>query len=232
MWFSYDSGFIKMRKNLFVFVIIIIGLVSVMFLFLSCNHSLIYKPNREWHFEIKFSNSSIIDTLILKTYDETWKYTQKKIEYIYNVKNDTSGGYSIHTGITGVIDRQNCLFLTSEIWIHPPRTGNLRVTELLPFPWIKFPIRINQTNDWELTPKAGWEDFEGKKITGKIHVTRKILFENSAVKDSCWVLECIGKSEIGEFKSLYYFSEKYGFVYFFYDMNQYQIELIPIFIKL
>lgn len=225
-----------MNKVILIFIINIIGLIAIVFLLSSCNDSLIYKPDREWHFLIKFSNRTAIDTLKLKTYDEKWEFTQRKIEYIHFMKNDSSGGYSIHDGITGVIDRQGNfftrIFLSSEIWLHPPRSGNLRVTELLPFPWIKFPINIGQTNDWELTPKEGWEDFEGKKIIGKIHVTEKILFENPAVKDSCWVLEGIGKSEIGEFKCKYYFSEKFGFVYFFYDMNKYQIELIPTFIKL
>lgn len=226
----------EMKKNIISFVTIIIGLVSIMIPFSSCNNSLIYKPDREWHFAIKSSNNSEIDTVTLKTYDETWKLTQKKIEYIYNRKKNSTGGYTQTTEMTGVIDRQGNfftrIFLSSEIWMHPPRTGYLRVTELLPFPWIKFPIKIGQTNNWELTPKEGWEDFEGKKIIGKIHVTEKILFENPAIKDSCWVLEGIGKSEIGEFKCKYYFSEKYGFVYFFYDMNKYQIELIPTFIKL
>lgn len=210
-------------------------LISIIFFMISCSKTLIYKPDREWHFTVKFSNSPIIDTLILKTYDESWELTQKKIEYIYNMKKDSSGGYSISTEITGVIDRKGSyltgLFLTSEIWLHPPRSGNLRVTELLPFPWIKFPIKLGQSNDWELTPKKGWNEMEGKKISGKIQVVRKMFFDNPVIRDTCWVLEGFGESDFGKFKCTYYFSENYGFVYFLYDFNQYQIELIPIKIK-
>lgn len=213
----------------------IISIIILVFTFMSCTKSNVYLPNREWKFVIRFSNNSELDTVILKTYNENWELTQTKIEYIYNLKKNSSGGYTQNTEITGVIDRKENfitrIFSVSEVWLHPPRTGKLRVTELLPFPWIKFPIKIGQINEWKLTPKEGWKDMEGKKINGKISVVRKILFDNPAVKDSCWVLEGFGLSDFGKFKCSYYFSEKYGFIYFFYDFNQYQIELIPILIK-
>jgi hypothetical protein len=219
-------------KRILIISISIISIIIVAFTFFSCSKSLIYLPDREWQYAIRISNNSEIDTVTLKTYDETWELTQRKIEYIYNIKKNSSGGYSQHTEVTGVIDRKENiltrLISTSEVWLHPPRTGNLRVTELLPFPWIKFPIKIGQSNNWELTPKDGWKEMEGMKIKGKIQVVRKIFYDNTAVKDSCWVLDGIGESEHGKYNCSYYFSEKYGFVYFFYDFNEYQIELVPI----
>lgn len=213
-----------------------IGFVVILFFVSSHSNPQIYKPNREWHFVVHFSNTSNIDTLRLKTSDEKWELTQKKIEYIHTEINSSTGGYAIHNGATGVIDRKEIiltrLFFPSEIWLHPPRTGNLRVTELLPFPWIKFPIKIGQFNKWQLTPKEGWREFEGKKITGNLKVANKILYKNSIINDSCWVIDGFGESEIGKYKCKYYFSEKYGFVYFFYDMNHYQIEIEPFFMKL
>ncbi len=214
-----------------IFLLNAISLVIVLILS-SCNNQLIYKPGREWAFIAKSSNRTTTDTIILKTYNDIWQITQNKIEYIYNKTKDSTGGFTQITEETGVIDRQgNFLtrcFCNPEIWLHPPRSKYLRVTELLPFPWIEFPIYIGQTNNWELTPKQGWKDFEGKTIKGNIKVLDKIFYNNPAIKDSCWVLEGFGDSAIGNFKCKYYFSEKYGFVYFFYDFIKYNIEIILI----
>jgi hypothetical protein len=209
---------------------------TIIMLFTSCNNSLVYKADREWHFIVKCSNSSVIDTLILKTYDDSFEKTQRRIEYIYNKIKDSNGNYSDIIETTGVIDRQGNfftrLFTKPEIWLHPPRNRVLRVTELLPFPWIKFPIEIGQSHDWELTPKEGWGEMKGKKINGKIEVVKRIFYDNPIVKDTCWLLEGVGESDFGKFECKYYFNEKSGFVYFFYNFNTYQIELVPISIKL
>lgn len=224
-----------MKKFYPITISLIFIVFTVIFLLSSCNNSLIYKPNREWHFIIKSSNNLNIDTMILKTYDESFVITQRKIDYIYNKTVDSNGNYTEEIETTGVIDRQGNfltrLFIKPEIWLHPPRGKYLRVTELLPFPWIKFPIKIGQSNDWELTPKEGWGDFKGKTIKGKIEVVKRIFNDNPIINDSCWVLEGIGESEIGKFKCKYYFNEKYGFIYFYYDLNNYQLEIIPIMIQ-
>jgi hypothetical protein len=224
-----------MKKILLAFIpVIIIAIVIIIFLS-TCSNPLIYKPGREWHFIIKSSNRPNIDTIILKTYDESFLTTQTKIEYIYNKIKKSTGGYSQSIESTGVIDRQgnfiSRLFITPEIWLHPPRSNFLRMTEMLPFPWIKFPIYLGQRIDWELTPKEGWEELKGKTVKGNINVKAKIFYDNLVINDSCWVVEGLGESEIGKFNCKYYFSERYGFVYFFYDFNQYQIELIPLKMK-
>lgn len=229
--------FIRTIMNIHLSKIYFLLIFILAFVITACsfNDSNVYKPKREWHFIVKDSRSSIIDTIILKTYDESWKFTQRKIQYTYNSKMDSAGNIHKLTEITGVIDRKSNffsrIFLEPEIWLHPPRNNNLRVTELLPFPWVKLPVFAGQTIDWELTPKKGWEDFEGKTITGKILVKNKIFYDNPVVNDSCWLVVGRGNSEIGRFNSTYYFNDSLGFTYFYYDFNEYHIEISLSFIN-
>lgn len=224
-----------MKKIYLIIISLLLTAITSMLLLSSCNNSKVYKPNREWLFIIVSSNNPVIDTLILKTNDKSWMTTQREIEYVYNRIKTSEGCYSQESEITGVIDRKgnifSRLFIKPEIWLHPPRSKYLRMTEMLPFPWIKFPIKIGNSINWKLTPKEGWKELKGKSVKGKITVVNKTFYDNPIINDSCWVLEGIGESDIGKFKCKYYFSETYGFVYFLYDFNDYQIEIIPIEIK-
>jgi hypothetical protein len=227
--------------------------ISFLFLFQSCNEPHVYLPGREWDFIVKRTNSSVVDTLILRTFDETWEITQKKIEWKYIIKDPNT--FTQITEETGVIDRRGSfftkIFLKNEIWIHPPRSSYLRLSEMVPFPQINFPIYKGQIINWEITPKKvkaknydssgkyigdsvpeEWKKLIGKTATGKIGVKGKIYYNNPIIKDSCWVLNAFGNSPIGTIKSKYYFSEKYGFVFFFYDFNDYKVEIILSGIKL
>ncbi len=204
--------------------------VSILLL-ASCSQPMVYKPNREWNFEVKRSDSETTDTLKFKIFNENWKLFQKKCKWFYLLINDSSGSMKMITSTTGIIDRQ-CnpvmeWFFDSEIWMHPPRSAYLRLTEMVPFPWIKFPIEKGKELDWNLIPKSGWEELEGVEVNGTLKVTGKIFYENPVVKDSCWVIEAVGKSDAGNFTGKYYFNEKLGFVYFYYDFVKYKVEIVP-----
>ncbi len=66
---------------------------------------------------------------------------------------------------------------------------------------------------------------EGVKMEGSSKETGRTYYDNPIVKDTCWVIDVRGKSEIGNFKARYYFHEKLGFVYFYYDFVSYQVEI-------
>ncbi len=212
--------------SLLVMCVIIFG---VIFLLNSCNNSLIYKPGYKCSFTIHKSDKKTVDTLHFVVLNKTWMYTQKEINYTYKIYRE-DGSKSVIKPRTGVIDRQGNfitrLLLKPEIWLHPPRQDYLRKAELVPFPWIKFPVHIGQKMDWELTPGKGWEEFEGKEVRGAIEVVDKVYYSNPVIRDTCWVLNAQGISEIGKFSGEYYFSEKYGFVRYFYDFNEYKVEII------
>ncbi len=218
----------KEIKKLFI-AVIYFSLLSACDEQLWVGKEAIYLPNRQWIFTVKKSNREIFDTLLLITFKERWEYSalQRKINWKFIMK-DTIVTENIEE--TGVIDRARGgsllnLIFGSEIWIHPPRSSYLRLAEMVPFPNVKLPPKLGQRIDWELTPKKGWGEFEGVKVNGKLVVSSKIFFDNPIVKDTCWVIDAFGKSKIGNFKAQYYFHEKLGFVYFFYDFAFYKVEI-------
>ena len=223
--------------SILVLSLIVMSLIiaGVIFLLNSCSNPQVYKSGYKCSFTIHKSDKKIVDTLHFVVLDKIWMYTQKEINYKYIIhRND--GSKSVIMPRTGVIDRQGNfitrLFIQPEIWLHPPRQDYLRKAELVPFPWIKLPVHIGQKMDWELTPGKGWEEFEGKEVTGVIEVVDKIYYDNPVIQDTCWVINTYGKSEIGEFTGEYYFSEKYGFVRYFYDFNEYKVEIMPYYIHI
>lgn len=198
--------------------------------FMSCGTSHVYHPEIEWEFSLNRSDRLDTDTVYLKTFDETILNGQIKCEWIL-CRQDSNNMQSISVSETGIIDNSGNffrnLFLKPEVWIHPLRssTDYYYLTEMLPFPWIQYPISIGQIIEWELTPEAGWGDLKGRSVVGEIKVVDKIFYSNPVVNDSCWVIETIGISSIGNFSSKYYFNEKLGFVYFHYDLNDYTIDI-------
>jgi hypothetical protein len=202
----------------------LLSIVAITISCLSCSaleNPKIYSENREWRFTLSKSNSKFIDTISLKVFGESWKISQKKIEWNYSLRD--SSGYSTITETTGVIDRSESSIFKKEIWIHPPRSTFMRLTELVPFPQIIFPIRQGEVLPWELTPKEGWEELKGVKVTGQVEVVGKIYYDNPIIKDSCWVLNAVGNSTAGNYKAKFYFNENAGFVYFNYDFNTYKV---------
>lgn len=199
--------------------------ILLLLLIISCNDSSIYVAGSEWVFTARNPFNNILDTITLKIFDEPWLATQKKMNWIF-IKKDSNKSISI-VSETGVIDRRenliNKIFNMSEIELPPPSNEYLEYAELVPSPYIRFPIIIGESIIKEYTFKKGWEGLKNKKVNGKIKVTGKIFYNNPVINDSCWTLDAIGKSSIGTFKAKYYFHETKGFVYFYYDFNKYQV---------
>ncbi|MCK5742907.1 MAG: hypothetical protein KAH48_11865 [Chlorobi bacterium] len=193
----------------------------------SCSSPHIYFPDREWKFSLKSSDRLDTDTVFFKTYDESWQITQTKCEWIMFQKRPEGAIVTITTS-TGIIDRKENLFMKEQI-LFPALTSSTEyfyLTRMIPPPKVYYPISKGQVIDWESTPHAGWGQLEGKTARGTIKTGDKIYYSNSAVSDSCWVLDAVGESEYGKFRAKYYFSETYGFIYFHYDFNDYQIEIV------
>lgn len=194
---------------------------------LSCgmhNTGNIYKPGREWEFDLKNSRSLRVDKVKLTVLNETWVHTQTKIEWLTLVKRE-DGSYVGVTEQTGVIDETDAGMESGKIWIHPPRSGDLRLAELVPFPEIRLPMKIGDTYPSSLTPDEGWGDLKGVSVEGRLSVTGKVQYKPELIDDSCWVIDAKGKSSKGEFSARYYFHSLYGFVYMKYDLGRDTSEL-------
>lgn len=217
------SIFQNKLKYIFLYYIIILFAVS-------CTNPSIYTPDKKWVFEVNYSFQDKKDTLTLFTYNEKYNFQIKCIWKNIRWDEPELGGRIINMETTGIIERYTQAIISwlfsSQIWMHPPRhRPYLHLTEMVPFPYINFPISIGQKNDWKLTPKDGWQELEGKTVKGHIEVINKIYYDNPVVKDTVWVLDAVGNSEIGCFLGRYYFHEKYGFIYFEYDFLEYQIKI-------
>jgi hypothetical protein len=188
----------------------------------SCNSELpgpVYVPDRTWTFTVANSDSAHIDTLTLDVVDETWNTFQTKIIWHQRIHHAT-GSTEIEEH-TGVIDKPHHFLLPNEVWLHPYRSSYMRLTELVSFPQLKYPITDGQVVESTITPKHGWEELEGIEVRGRVTVTGKVSYKQAILKDSCWRLSATGRSTAGNYNATFYFSPTHGFVYFFYDFAKY-----------
>lgn len=183
----------------------------------------VYEPGRKWTFTLKNSDSTRVDTLTLDVFDETLYMSQTKIEWgqVFRSANRTT----VSSEQTGVIDRSNSLLMKQEIWLHPYRSYAMRLSELVSFPQVNFPIRNGQVIESEVTPNEGWKELEGITVKGRVVVTGKVLYKRELLKDSCWKLNATGTSEAGDYSATFYFHPTKGFVYFNYDFKKYTCEI-------
>ncbi len=202
------------------------------FLILSClvilsreqeRRAPVYVPGRQWVFTLKHSDSNHVDTLKLSVQDERWQITQTQITWYYSVSYAT--GRTVTTETTGVTDRSNSSFLKNEIWIHPPRSGYMRLSEMVAFPQVKFPITLNEVTHTDLTPKEGWAELEGVNVKGTVIPVGKVVYKQDMLQDSCWKLQATGVSSAGNYSAVYYYHPAKGFVYFYYDFDKYTCEI-------
>jgi hypothetical protein len=133
---------------------------------------------------------------------------------------------------TGITDR-NLMFpvsslINNEISLpHPPGDDFFKLTVLIPPPTIKYPIKSGNSTTIKVKANPALKELGISEVSGIVKVTGKIFFENLKVQDSCWVLEAIGFSKTGNYNAKYYFNEKYGFVYFHYFFDDYNLEIMP-----
>lgn len=208
----------------------------------------IYKPDREWRFIVKKSNTPGIDTLKLNTIAKS--DTISEITGKWEIVNyDTSGNMISRSTTTSAITENRIMgvgnFLSiSKIKIPDPSIGNLGNLVLAPAPQVNLPVKNgyvdrNYHHHSKIVKKKRYdsagkelpaesEPLDDVKITGSIEVTGKTYFDNPVIQDTCWVVEAVGRSKIDTVNSAYYFNEKAGFVYFKYDFGDQTIEIVPI----
>ncbi len=163
----------------------------------------IYKPDREWIYKGYFFNKDgdIIDSqiVLLKVPGGDFLGQQIKITWNYN-----KTGAVVTTGVVDTPDR---------VWIHPPRSGDFRFTELTPFPEIHKPLKEREKWEGTLYIGKGWDEWEGltvKKyyeIIGQKEVST--LFKDFP---ECWQINAKTESKKGTYKATFYFHPEYGFV--------------------
>ncbi|MBK9017420.1 MAG: hypothetical protein IPM82_27115 [Saprospiraceae bacterium] len=108
------------------------------------------------------------------------------------------------------------------VWLHPPRSNQFRMTEVNPFPYIKSPYEVGNKWTWELAIGDQWSSRMWREWNGNIlnryfyAITGKEIIGSAFGKILCYVVKSSAQSEIGETSLTAYFNETYGFVKLFY----------------
>lgn len=170
----------------------------------------IYSPGKQFIFKTHCTNETgdvlHADTLKLSVEDESFMIVQQKIAWYLKMPLNDSGTKEVFE-YTGVVEKQE------RLWIHPPRSEYVKITELAPFPEVRFPVK--QDEEWEssLYIGPGYGDWSGKKVENDYRISRfaDTSFNDLTFRD-CTVIEATGKSEPGETKVYHWFHDEYGFV--------------------
>jgi hypothetical protein len=225
-----------------------------LFLIVSCkpaNNPEIYKPGREWVFSVNYSDMPQIDTLRLRTLElaESIGVESEWITRSYypngNIRKEAVLPFKLielrlEGSVSEVIDQY--------IKLKPPAEFNDSL-RLVPYPTVELPPTpgwveedYQHTNEkitkhGSITPDGDtvyhkrkpefWEEME---VSGSIKNSGRKYYDNPVVRDSCWVINAAGTSEVGKFNSRYYFHEEKGFVRFEYFLagDTIRIDLVEI----
>ena len=195
-------------------------------------HSKIYIPNSQWTFLAKNSQSNYIDTLVLQDieFDTNKSLTIYKWEFL-----NTSFGQKDENEKVLKIEIESFLNENNSVNLYFPTIGNLEFLKLFPNPNVSYPLyegkyfTYNRKETKELIKLIKNKEVV---INAEYKITDKIIYESNFLNDTCWVITTNTKTNQGNFNSKYYFNEKYGFVYLFYDFNDYNVELTLIDAKL
>ncbi len=160
--------------------------------------------------ESKISKVRISVTPNRKPFDEmSYDYSQTVIQY--NFVNELGEIVDLYNK-TGVIEND------MNIWMHPSRTGYLKIFELNPFPFIQKPFSVGNRFKWDMTIGDGWSDVRWKSWQGSIHnfyeyeITAEENVDLSFGKVPCYKTEAKAESRIGRTYLTSWFNEKLGFV--------------------
>ncbi len=179
----------------------------------------IYSPNKEFLFTSHLSGSNKLDTFFLKTLSRNSENGRKMIKWVYLVNDSIIGRNSFSvTGITNESD---------EISFNFPSPGYLKITSLTLSPTVSIPLTIGYAKDYKMNIVKSDDGLQGKTINVDMKVVGKTYYSNGSIKDSCWIVQTIGRSSNDIVTSKYYFSEKYGFVYLFWKSKalKYSVEM-------
>jgi hypothetical protein len=144
----------------------------------------------------------------LSIYANDEDYRQSVIDYSFYYKDGKRLKFSEKTGL---IENEG------NIWIHPPRVSALKVLEIAPFPFVKFPLEEGKTYTWNLnigdiwsTVIHQWEGPINNNITYKVvgTVSNPTTFGGA----DCWKINAEATSSIGSVHSTFLFDPIAGFV--------------------
>jgi hypothetical protein len=160
-----------------------------------------------------------IDSIQLTVTDDLHAFLPADSQYSQTVIRYDCFDYSgklISSEETGVIDNR------MNIWLHPPRSGDLRILEINPFPFVLWSDTMQSWN-WPLSVWESWSDRRWKTWTGILKIKNSYeKFNNEVIATKwgrleCRVINAVGFSIIGKTSLRTYFHPVYGFLRLEYE---------------
>lgn len=191
-------------------------ILCLLFFATSCSSMDIYK-DKIYIYSVVNNNSSVIDTLEIKIIPN---FLMDKLETKFKYKVENS---NFEFGRESRYNSDN-----STVSINPPIGGYLNYTELLPYPEINLPPKVGDSIYSEHNvPDA--VSLKSKEASGYQKVTGKTQYKNRFIDEEVWVIESYSLDD-NNYSAKYYFSPKYGFVYFNYNLggNKIEVDLIKL----
>lgn len=120
---------------------------------------------------------------------------------------------------------------SSKVWIHPVRANQYIITELAPFPEVRFPLKEDKSWSAGLTVFESFGSFEGH--IDKFYNVNKVVNRNYVFGNlECWEIKAESiHDRLGSSRLTYYFNNEYGFTemnYHFYNNKRLEFKLIEL----
>jgi len=103
---------------------------------------------------------------------------------------------------TGLVENEK------NIWLHPPRNGDLGILQLSAFPYIK----LDATRKWQWELDAAYANYQDVHLTHSYVKGKSIEFNSNVGVLRCIPIQATSESHIGTTTSEFLFNEELGFV--------------------
>ncbi len=117
------------------------------------------------------------------------------------------------------------------VWMHPLRENQYDLTEIAPFPEVRFPLVVNKKWEGKLWIYKAFGSFEGT-VDYEYRIADIVSKSYGFGIYKCWQITATGKhSKLGESTVVYYFNEELGFTemhYSFYNKQKIIIVLLEL----
>jgi hypothetical protein len=160
-------------------------------------------------FSSKYSKSEFTDVLYLQKYEVDG--------FVSNIKWDSEIRQDPGSS-TGMTTEAKMSTTRSNIEIPTPMGEYLNMTGLLPNPRVQFLIKVGDSISSHHKIEYKHNPYNGWSIDGYLKVIGKTYYHKPDISDTCWVIEAKNYSN-ADTSAIFYFSPKYGFVYFNYQMG-------------
>lgn len=183
-------------------------IISILLLFVSNSYSSDLFEGKVLNYTVKNSNSVNIDSIEIRHISKFF-LDKLKIKFDYKINDSTFNSFIRESSYTSDSD---------ELAIQPPIGDYLDNTEFLPHPELTLPPKIGDSiySEHRIPKhiKSSADIIKGyNKVVGMIDYKSEILNE------MVWVIE--SKNILNNLYTLkFYFSEKYGIVYFEYKLKE------------